>query len=1264
MSNLQRHVPRLVLEWAQHQPGDLWRQIDGTLLFADVSGFTALAERLAQRGRVGGEELVETLGRVFGEMMDVARGRGGSLLKFGGDALLLFFHGEEHAIQGAAAAVEMRRTLKAASGRTTSVGPLKLSMSVGLHSGPVDLFLVGGSHRELVVLGEAADTVVATEGAAEAGQILVSTATAERLPRTAVRPRGDGELLLRWRRALPEPPERAFAAADFESLAPRLMPAELGAYLAPGAPDPEHRVACIAFIGVRGTNRLLRERGPRFLAEALNETIAGVQRVLVEEGVTLLAIDVDRDGFKFFLAAGVPYGREDDEGVMLRAARSIIEAELPLERRIGISRGHVFAAEVGSVRRAAYSAMGDTTNTAARIAAQTPPGAIYAHPSVLDESMTVFEVEPAGPLTMKGKKVPQLVYAVGALIGVREREGLAVDTFVGRVTELATLSDAVVSACTGTGGVLSLVGETGLGKTRLLKEAIGADAPSIWMRGEPYGANSSYRMLRDPMRAYLGIEPGDLETLRRRLRAIVEGIAPELLPMLSLLGDVLSIPVPASAEVQAIDPQFRPARTADVLVRLMATVSPGPLIMVVDEAHWADGASVGLLGRLEAECETRPWLLVSARRDPEQGYVAETGERLTIGPMPDEDVRTLVRLITEAAPLRTHVIEAIVRRAGGYPLFAEEIVRAGRDLGSLDALPESLEAAMATQVDALDRSARRVLQFASVLGQSFSTATLKRLLAIEGFDLEEAHLERLEDYLVPEGELRMAFRNGILRDTVYEGIAYRLRRRLHLAAGEEIEATAQAPAEVADGLAMHFFHGGDYERTWRYGCMAGERAQSRYAVADAARFYEIALEASRRSRAVEDDESRRIWLALGEVTSSAGMFDASLEAHRQALRLAASQPRERADTLFRFAKVRDRSGKPSSALRDLTRAAELIERFGLADVGDLKAEIETFRSSVFFGQDRLDEALAHADRAVTLAEQAGAPAPLAGALLIRESACTMLEGPGDGSDLRRALRIYEELGDLVAQGTVLTNLGVSVAFNGQWQEATRLLEEARRRYDRGGNSAEAALSAGNIAELLLCQGHVGEAAELLGDALPVVRAARWTEGQCGIQLQLGHVLIEQGKFFDADELLSATAQGYWDIGYPAGAAHAMLLRAAGRILGGDWEAGQQLLDDAVREAGGDMGMLRPRELLLRAIALARSGALAEAILSATQGLDLAKAFELRYEIGLLSQLVLTLGREGQVLTEAEQQELEAAAGRGLADLGVVHTPRSFTWQSG
>ena len=113
----------------------MWRQIDGTLCFADISGFTALAERLAQRGRVGGEELVETLSRVFSNMLDIVTSRGGSLLKFGGDALLLFFQGEDHPVQAACAAVEMREALREAAKIPTSVGPLRLSMSVGAAHG-------------------------------------------------------------------------------------------------------------------------------------------------------------------------------------------------------------------------------------------------------------------------------------------------------------------------------------------------------------------------------------------------------------------------------------------------------------------------------------------------------------------------------------------------------------------------------------------------------------------------------------------------------------------------------------------------------------------------------------------------------------------------------------------------------------------------------------------------------------------------------------------------------------------------------------------------------------------------------------------------------------------------------------------------------------------------------------------------------------------------------------------------------------------------
>ncbi|HET6967315.1 MAG TPA: adenylate/guanylate cyclase domain-containing protein, partial [Ornithinibacter sp.] len=135
MTDLRRHVPPVALVWDEEVPGELWRVVDGTLVFADVSGFTALTERLSRRGRIGAEEIVETLNRVFGPMLRIMAARGGELLKFGGDALLFLVRGEDHAEQACDAAVEMRAALREAAAVPTSVGRLSLAMSVGVHSG-------------------------------------------------------------------------------------------------------------------------------------------------------------------------------------------------------------------------------------------------------------------------------------------------------------------------------------------------------------------------------------------------------------------------------------------------------------------------------------------------------------------------------------------------------------------------------------------------------------------------------------------------------------------------------------------------------------------------------------------------------------------------------------------------------------------------------------------------------------------------------------------------------------------------------------------------------------------------------------------------------------------------------------------------------------------------------------------------------------------------------------------------------------------------
>ena len=165
---LAPYVPRMAAEWDIDGPGALWREIEGTCCFVDISGFTALSERLARRGRIGAEELTEVLNHVFSRMLGVAYGKGGALLKFGGDALLLAFTSDDHATLATQAAVAMRAALREARTLPTSVGRVNLRMSVGLHSGSFHLFRVGDTHHELLISGPAATETTRMEQAADA----------------------------------------------------------------------------------------------------------------------------------------------------------------------------------------------------------------------------------------------------------------------------------------------------------------------------------------------------------------------------------------------------------------------------------------------------------------------------------------------------------------------------------------------------------------------------------------------------------------------------------------------------------------------------------------------------------------------------------------------------------------------------------------------------------------------------------------------------------------------------------------------------------------------------------------------------------------------------------------------------------------------------------------------------------------------------------------------------------------------------------------
>jgi len=304
---LRPYVPRLVVDWLREKPEERHRLVDGTLAMVDISGFTQLTERLQRRGKAGAEELAELLEEVFSALLSVAYADGASLLKWGGDAALLLFSGEHHLPRACRAAFEMQATMRRTGRLRTSVGQVRLQMSVGVHSGPVELFLVGDVHRELLVAGDATSQTVLAEAAAAAGEVLLSHETAARLDPLLLGPaRTEGVPL----RAAPDPPRRRAGRVDVTGLdLVDCIPVALRERLLSGARDPEHRPVTVAFIEVSGTDRMLAEAGSGALVLALGDLVSAVQRAALQHQVSCHESDIAAHGVKLLLVGGAPDSR-------------------------------------------------------------------------------------------------------------------------------------------------------------------------------------------------------------------------------------------------------------------------------------------------------------------------------------------------------------------------------------------------------------------------------------------------------------------------------------------------------------------------------------------------------------------------------------------------------------------------------------------------------------------------------------------------------------------------------------------------------------------------------------------------------------------------------------------------------------------------------------------------------------------------------------------------------------------------------------------
>ena len=548
--------------------------------------------------------------------------------------------------------------------------------------------------------------------------------------------------------------------------------------------------------------------------------------------------------------------------------------------------------------------MGDTVNLAARLMAAAGENEIYTSPAVLDRSRTLFETRTLEPFAVKGKAEPVQAFAVGAELGSRPVMINDEFAFVGRDAELEQLGAIVGGGDGVTDRVAVITGDLGLGKTRLIQEAVAPldGVHILTIRGEPYGAAIPYRAFRDAIRDELGIARDTSEVMGAQLVARIAETAPDLIRYAPLLANAAHVTVETTSAVEALDPQFRRDRLADVLVALLDCLHPDRLVIVVDDAHWMDDSSAHLLERLADATGDRAWAMLVARQTGAAGFVPTAATEVALQPLTTGAVMQIIRDATAAAPLHPHDVSEIVGRVGGSPLFLGELLRTVGGTGTTAELPETLESLVGTQIDALPPLARRLLRYAAVLGRSFGTEIVDRVLEDEGIALDAASRTALADFIEPAGEDRLQFRHAMVRDVAYEGLSYGLRRTLHLRAGEAVEAVAGGkPDEVADLLSLHYSLGQQHPRAWRYARVAGDDALQNYANVEAATHYERALEAGRRLPDVADGERAEVLTRLGDARERAGMFTLSLDAYKRASRLVRGDDVRTADLLLKRA---------------------------------------------------------------------------------------------------------------------------------------------------------------------------------------------------------------------------------------------------------------------------------------------------------------------------------------------------------------------------
>jgi class 3 adenylate cyclase/tetratricopeptide (TPR) repeat protein len=684
-----------------------------------------------------------------------------------------------------------------------------------------------------------------------------------------------------------------------------------------------------------GVARLDPEDLREVIGEALVEAISRVESL----GGTVTSVS----GSGLAAIFGAPDAHEDDPERAVRAGYRIVSAfrgsAEGLTVRIGVESGPAVVGPIGGGGRVEYGAVGDVVALAAALQSVARAGSVLVGPATRAATEDRFEWGPSDELTRSGDAKPLVAHylerprahVVGRL-GGRRLAGQA--ALVGRDGELSVLSDSLREAISGKGGIVVVVGEPGLGKTRLISECrkrfmawvgAGSGRLPLWLEGRSasYASSTPYGLYQQLLSAWIGVAPEEGEEVRRPAleRAMRAVFAGEDAPV-GLLARMMGLGAGEdAARLSRLSPEELQRATFGALRALVSRLSAyGPTVLVLEDLHWADPTSVRLTEEIAGLVRGGPLLvLLTHRPEPDPGVaaleeaLAHDGSlsfrRVGLGPLSEGDERDLARSFLGKEALE-EVVEAVRKGVEGNPLFLEErlssLIETGavfRDdlLWRLDTsvrgeVPEALERLIRSRVDRLGPQAHDAVVAASVLGVEFGLSALRAVTDLDG-QLEEVLAELCAAGLLAEvprqAERAYRFRHALMQEATYKGLLRAQRRQLHARVAWNVEeSSSDHLEEVAALLGHHYAAAGERHRAVHHLGVAGDHAASAFANEEAISSYREALSILKDDPSGADSASNasvELRYKLAEVFWRTGRHDESRETLHEALRLVAPQ---------------------------------------------------------------------------------------------------------------------------------------------------------------------------------------------------------------------------------------------------------------------------------------------------------------------------------------------------------------------------------------